>query len=285
MEILLTGGTGFVGSRVLTRLIQAGHAVTAVVRSEKSRSEVETAGARGVVGDLFDPIWFGERLGEVDGAIHTASGSDEHDATMNDAVIDAVLATYAGTPKPFVLTGGVWTYGSSADLTETSPYDPPEVTAWRVEREQRLLASDVKASVVQPGIVYGDGQGIVAALLGGPRTEHDELVLIGSGDQHWATVHVDDLADLYVLVLEQAPGGAAYIGANGDNPTVREIGEAAGPVAPGSADEASTRLGGSLAQALLLDQQASGEQARALGWEPASPRLVDLVSRGYDTAG
>ena len=120
----------------------------------------------------------------------------------------------------------------------------------------------MRASVVRPGIVYGHGAGIPAMLAGGPRDESGALVLIGTGDQHWTTVHVDDLADLYLLVLGNAPGGTAYVGANGTNPTVRELGEAVvgpdGAVVDGSAEEAAGRFGAGFAEALLLDQQSPG---------------------------
>ncbi len=241
MEILLTGGTGFIGSAVLARLLAEGHEVTALVRSKESAAKLEQPGVVTLVGDLSDSDWVRNQLQTVQGAIHTAAGGDENDAALNDAVIDAVIEAFAGTDKPFVHTGGVWTYGSNDAITEESPAQPVALTGWRVESEQRLLASDVRASVVQPGIVYGKGAGIASMLLGGPRDGDGALTLVGTGEQHWTTVHVDDLADLYLLVLEAAPG--AYVGVGGDSPTVRELGEAAGPVAAGSAEESVQRLG------------------------------------------
>jgi len=285
MEILLTGATGYIGGAVLKRLVAEGHEVTAIVRSDEAAEKVRQPGVVTVKGDLFDTAWLAGQLETVQGAIHTAAGSDADDPGLNESVIDAVLRVFSGTDHPFVHTGGIWTYGDNPDITEDDPAHPPAITGWRPEGEQRLLAADVRASVVQPGIVYGHGQGIATALAAGPRDDDGALVLIGSGDQHWATVHVDDLADLYVRVLDQAPGGQAYAAASGDNPTVRELGEAAvgqaGSVVPGSADEAASRLGGAFAEALLLDQQAGGARARSLGWEPSQPRLVDLLADGY----
>lgn len=289
MEILLTGATGYIGQAVLKRLLAQGHEVTAVVRSKERAEEVKAVGVTPVVGDLFDADWLRGQLETVQGAVHTAAGSDERDQAMNDAVIDAVIGAFTGTPKPFVHTGGVWTYGDNDDIADDDPQQPPAITGWRPAGEERLLASDAKASVVRPGIVYGHGGGIPNALIGGPRDDDGALVLIGDGEQHWTTVHVDDLADLYLLVLGNAPGGTAYVGASGDNPTVRELGEAAvagsdgdgGKVVPGSAEEAAERLGKPFAEALLLDQQTRGAGARALGWEPSQPTLVELLRAGY----
>ena len=281
MKILLTGGTGLIGSAVLGALSAHGHQVTAVVRSQSSSLKVSDQGATGIIGDLFDAEWLASELRQHDGAIHTAAGGDERDADLNDAVITAALSAFGGTQKPFVHTGGVWTYGSSASISEGDEPQPPAITAWRLAGEQRVLSSDVKGSVIQPGIVYGHGAGIPAMLAGG-AAEDGTLTLIGSGDQHWTTVHVDDLADLYVRALEKAPGGKAYVAATGDNPTVRELGEAVtSTVEPESAEATLARLGG-FGEALLLDQQASGGRAKAeLEWNPTRPTLVDQLAQGY----
>lgn len=287
MEILLTGATGYIGNAVLDRLLASGHEVRAVVRSEEKAETVAAVGVTAVVGDLSDPAWLRSQLDLVEGAIHTAAGGDEDDAALNDAVIDAVLASFGGTEKPFVHTGGIWTYGDNLDIADDDPQQSPAITAWRPAGEQRLLASGVHASVVRPALVYGRGAGIPAMLAGSPRDGSGAVVLIGTGEQHWTTVHVDELADLYVLVLHQGPGGTAYAGANGTNPTVRELTEAAagpgGTVVEGSAEEAAERLGAGFAEALLLDQQSAGRAARALGWEPSSPSLVELLRDGYPT--
>ncbi|WP_205473163.1 NAD(P)H-binding protein [Nocardioides sp. SYSU D00038] len=283
MEILLTGGTGHIGSAVLVRLLAVGHEVTAVVRSDDAAAAVKELGAQPLVGDVFDTDWLRGQLETVQGAIHTAAGGDERDATLNESVVSAALAAFAGTDKPFVHTGGIWTYGNNSDITEDSPADPIPLTAWRLADEERVLAADLRGSVIRPAVVYGGGTGIPSLIAGSPRDESGALRLIGTGEQHWTTVHRDELADLYLRVLDQ-PTGDLYVGANGTNPTVRELGEALGPVVPGSAEEAAERVGAPFAEALLLDQQASGAKARELGWQPSAPSLVNLLARGYSDA-
>jgi nucleoside-diphosphate-sugar epimerase len=280
MKIVLTGSTGLIGSAVTSALVSGGHQVTAVVRSQQSSLKASDLGATGVIGDLFDAPWLASELRNHDALVHTAAGSDERDAALNDAVITAALDAFGGTDKPFVHTGGIWTYGSGDALVETQQPNPPAITSWRPAGEQRVLTSDVKGSVVQPGIVYGHGGGIPAMLAGG--VEDGSLTLIGSGEQHWTTVHVDDLADLYVRALTQAPGGKAYIGVSGDNPTVRELGEAITDTVVAESDESTVARLGAFGEALLLDQQATGQRARAeLGWTPTRPTLVDLLAKGY----
>ncbi len=284
MRILLTGATGFVGSSVLTALVTAGHDVTAVVRSADAARTATAAGATPLVHPLPDTEWLVGALGDQDGAIHTAvpaQGAPEFDRS----VIDAAIAAFAGTGKSYVHTGGVWVHGAGA-VTEETPIDAPEIVAWREEGERRLLESGVRASLVEPGIVYGYGRGIPTTISAAPRSESGALHLIGDGTQHWTTIHADDLAALYVDVLEQAPGGERYLGVSGENPTVLELARAVvgpqGSVQAETIEESRRRLGSAFADALLLSQEATGEKARRVfGWAPRRPTLVEELAAGY----
>ncbi|MEN0084805.1 MAG: NAD-dependent epimerase/dehydratase family protein [Leifsonia sp.] len=286
MNILLTGATGFIGSSVLPRLLDEGHTVTALVRDEEKAAAVRSAGATALVGDAADAALVERAARESDGVIHLASSKD-----VDAVLVPAVLAGLAGSGAPFVHTGGIWTYGSSDDITELSPVAPPALTAWRGTAEALVLGADgVRGTVVVPSIVYGHGKGLPNLIVDAPRTEGaaPALRLIGDGSQHWATVHVDDLAALYVLALEHGAAGSVYIGASGHNPTVRELGEVAaeaarlaGGVVAESAEETAARIGDGLTEALLLDQQAGGAKARIdLGWEPNGPALTEELLVG-----
>lgn len=276
MKILLTGGTGFIGGAVLRRLVDDGHDVTAVVRSAGSAETVAAAGATALEGDLTDVAWLSATLREHDGAVHTASPGDSTSPELDDAVVDAVVSAFGGTPKPFVHTGGVWTYGDGDALTERTAPAPPALTAWRREREQRLLDADVRATVIEPGVVHAPGQGIAQLLVHAQRTGEGALELVGSGEQHWTTVHVDDLADLYALVLTSGEGHGHLLGVSGHSPSVRDLGLALTDAVAGTTTETvHQRLGEAFGDALLLDQQADGAKARSLGWTPSRPTLVD----------
>ena len=283
MNIVLTGSTGYIGSAVLQALLAHGHDVTALVRTEEAAQKVAADRVTPVVGDLTDTPWLTEQLRASDGAIHLAT--DNSGAALDDAVVTAVLAAYPGTEKPYVHTGGIWGWGRGEAIVETDPANPPEIVAWRTPIEKRVLAPGIRGSVVAPSIVYGYGSGIVAATVTGAPKTGGKLQLVGDGTQHWAVVHVDDLAELYVSVLEKAPGGDIYIGASGENPTVRELAEAyagEGAAAEETAEETRARLGVGFAEAVLLDQQAAGTTAKNLfSWKPSRPTLLELLRDGY----
>lgn len=281
MRTLLTGGTGFIGSAVLDELVGAGHDVHAVVRNDRAAAQVAERGATPLHLDVTDVDAFAAVLDGFEAAVHTASPAEGADA-FNAAVIEAVTRAFADGRR-FVLTSGVWVYGDNADLREDAPHDAPDLVAWRVPQEERLLASSVDARIVVPGVVYGHGKGLVGLVTGGPRTPDGALRLIGDGEQHWTLVHVDDLARLYLAALEHDGPVGRVIASDGSPTTVRAIAEAAAGdagVVPETTDATRARLGTAFADALLLDQAALGERARTvLGWAPEHVSVLDEVAR------
>jgi nucleoside-diphosphate-sugar epimerase len=163
------------------------------------------------------------------------------------------------------------------------------MVAWREPIEKRLLeATGLRGVIPVSGVAYGDGGGgVPGVLLGSPRDDEGNLIMLGSGQQHWSTVHVADLADFFRLVLEDDSARGYYVIGDGRNSTVAEITEAAavavgapGAVA-GSDEEAKARLGDYFAEVLLLDQGTDAAKARnELGWEPSQMGLVDELRDG-----
>ena len=289
MQVALTGATGFIGSHVLTELQGHGHEVTAFVRDVSQVGTLADRGASPTAVDLYDRAAVVGVLRDADAAIHTASPGDATSADLDSAVADAAIEAFAGTGNPFLDISGLWIYGNNPSASEESPIDSPPLVAWKEPIERRVLvAPDMRGVVIAPGVAYGDGGGgIPGLLLGSPRDDAGNLIMLGSGQQHWSTVHVADLADFFRRVLESDSAEGYYVVGNGLQPTVAELTEAAAVATgapgavPGSDEEARARLGDYFAEVLLLDQGTAATTARSeLGWLPTRPGLDDEFRHG-----
>jgi nucleoside-diphosphate-sugar epimerase len=289
MKTALTGATGFVGSHILTDLHEHGHDVIALVRDDSHADVAKARGAEPVVIDLYDRPAVTSVLASADGAIHTASPGDETSAELDSAVVDAAMDAYAGTGKPYVHISGMWVYGDNTAITEDSPINAPAMVAWKEPIQRRVIdAAGLRGTVIVSGVAYGDGGGgIPGVLLGSPRDDAGNLIMLGTGQQHWPTVHAADLADAFRRALEQDTASGYYVIGNGANQTAAELTEAAAVAVgapgavPGSDDEARARLGEYFADVLLLSQGTDAARARTeLGWEPSRPTLADDFRHG-----
>jgi len=289
MKVALTGATGFIGSHILTELQSHGHEVTALVRNETDAAGVVARGATAAVVDLYDRPAVVKLFSEVDGAVHTASPGDATSGALDSAVVDAAVDAFAGTGRPYAHISGIWVYGSNISVSEGSPFDAPAMVAWKEPIERRVLdASDMRGIVIVASVAYGDGGGAVPGLLlASPRDAAGNLIMLGTGRQHWSTIHVADLAEAFRHALEDESARGYYVIGNGLNPTVAELTEAAAAATgaagavPGSDDEARTRVGDYLAGVLLLDQGTDAARAHSeLGWRPSHQGLVDEFRHG-----
>jgi nucleoside-diphosphate-sugar epimerase len=263
--------------------------VTALVRDGAQAGVVADRGATPVVIDLYDRPAVANLLRGADGAIHTASPGDATSADLDSAVVDAAIDAFDGTGKPYLHISGLWIYGSNLAITEDSRLTPPAMVAWKPPIEDRVLgAQNMRGVVIVASVAYGDGGGgIPGVLLASPRDDDGNLIMLGSGQQHWSTVHAADLANFFRRVLETDSARGRFVIGNGLQPTVAELTAAAAVAAgapgavPGFDDEARTRLGDYFAEVLLLDQNTDAAKARnELGWTPTHPGLVDEFRHG-----
>jgi nucleoside-diphosphate-sugar epimerase len=289
MRVALTGATGFIGSHVLTELHEHGHEVVALIRDDAQSDVVAGRGATPTRIDLTDRPAVVSVLSGADAAIHTASPGDATSADLDSAVADAAIEAFDGTGKPYLQISGQWVYGSNSSISEDSPFNSPPLVAWREPIESRVLSErGMRGVVIVSGVAYGDGGGgVPGVLLGSPRDDAGNLIMIGAGQQHWSTVHAADLADFFRRVLEDESARGYYDVGDGLNPTVAELTEAAAVAVgapgavPGSDEEARARLGDYFAEVLLLDQSTDAAKARAeFGWRPTHPGLAEEFRQG-----
>src|SRR4051794_3110813 len=231
MKGTLTGATGFIGSHVLAELLEHGHEVTALVRDQPQADIVGGRGATAAVVDLYDRAAVVSRLTDADGAIHTASPGDATSADLDSAMVDAALDAFAGSGKPYVHISGVWVFGNNTSITEDAPMNAPAMVSWKGPIERRVVTADgMRGVVLVSGLAYGDGAGgIPGLLLGSPRDAGGNLIMLGSGQQHWATVHVADLAGVFRRVLEYHTAPGSHRRGDGANSTAAQLTPAARP--------------------------------------------------------
>lgn len=289
MKVALTGATGFVGSHILAELQKHGHEVTALVRDDAQAESVGASGANCAVVDLYDRSAVVGLFTRTDGAIHVASPGDATSANLDNAVVDAAIDAFDGTGKPYLHISGLWIYGDNLSISEDSPIQAPALVAFREPIERRVLAeSGMRGVVIVSGVAYGDGGGgVPGVLLGSPRDAAGNLIMLGTGQQHWATTNVADLADVFRRALETNSARGRYVVGDGLNPTVSEVTQAvalavgAPGAVPGTDVEARARLGDYFAEVLLLDQGTEATKARAeLGWSASHPSLVEEFRNG-----
>ncbi|WP_020418549.1 NAD-dependent epimerase/dehydratase family protein [Amycolatopsis sp. ATCC 39116] len=274
MKIFLTGGSGYIGRATIGELVRQGHTVEALARSERAEAAVVAAGASAVRGGLTDLDVLNQAAARAEAVIHLAQAtSGEEDLAAATAMQDGVGG---GT---YVHTGGSWVYGDTDGVQdETAPWNPPAIVAWRQAVENAVLARAADGGrpvIVQPGLLYGGDNRLIDIFFVQPGKESGAIPYIGDGGNHWALIHLDDLARLYVAALP-APAGSVYLGVGGVNPTAKEVAEACargagldGKTVSLSLDEARERMG-PIADAFALDQQLTSAKAqRELGWTPA----------------
>jgi nucleoside-diphosphate-sugar epimerase len=286
MRVFLTGATGYIGSAVADALRGAGHEVSGLARSDASADRLRAMEVQPIRGDFTDPELVSAAARAAEGVISAATSNDP---AVDASAINAILDGLRGSGKPFVYTSGIWVYGESGDriLTETSQGKPAAIAAWRPAVDRDVMqASGVRSVVIQPAIVYGRGGGIPAGLVESARRE-GAAKFVGTGENRWPTVHVEDLAELYVRALERAPAGTVLLAVAGPSVRVSEIARAAsegagagGKVTAWPLAQARQTLG-VYADALALDQQASARRAEELlGWKPFRPGILDDLRHG-----
>ncbi|WP_214324505.1 NAD-dependent epimerase/dehydratase family protein [Nonomuraea sediminis] len=287
MKVLVLGATGYIGSAAVRRLRRTGHEVVPFVQAGGQAE----AGAR--VGDLSDAASLRAAVtDDVDAVLNIATPTG--DEAVDAAAVDALLERLRGTGRAFVYTSGVWVLGATGDRAadEESATDAIDIVGYRPRIEQRVLAAaadGVRSAVVRPGIAYGNGGGIPALMVAWAK-EHGHGRYVGPASTRWPMVHVDDLAELYGLVLERGTASGILHGIALEAVPTAALAAAAdlaaggiGRAEPWPVEQAARTLGLPFAQALALDQTVSAARATAeLGWRPSRPYVTtDLASGSY----
>jgi nucleoside-diphosphate-sugar epimerase len=290
MKVLVTGATGYIGSAVAEALQASGHQVIGLARSDNAVHKLASRNIQALRGDLRNPTSIAEALQQVDAVIYAASTNDAEMPQIEQLAVETILDGLSGTGKTLIYTTGTWLLGNTGNqiATEDSPLDPTPLIAWRSQMESLVLNArdrNIRAIVIRPALVYGRGGGIIGMMVQAARQD-GVVQYVGTGENRWTLIHVDDLAHYYVAALE-AESGSIFIAADDQ---VMQLGEIAqlvsyavgipAQVKSWQLDEARTAMG-AFADALVLDQHVSGAKAKQiLNWQPQAPSLVDELTRG-----
>lgn len=296
MKVFITGASGYIGGTVAAKLIDMGHAVTGLVRSAEKADAIRTRGLTPVLGDLDAADVLAREAEAADAVVHTAHADHAPSA-------DALVSALRGTGKLYLHTSGSSIVGTPAGgeflepvYDEATPFTPSPGRAPRVALNEKILAStadNVRAVIIAPSLIYGLGRGAGLHSMQVPwlialAKKYGEARHIGPGENRWANVHIDDLADLYALALEKAPAGAFYYAENGENSMQevcaaisRMLGFGGGTVAM-AVDEAAKEWGDGPARNTMGSNSRvrAARPRREVGWQPHRPSLIVEIERG-----
>jgi len=298
MRVFVTGATGFIGTAVVRELIDAGHQVLGLVRSDAGAKSLIALGANVEVhrGDVEDLDSLRSGVAASDGVIHTAFIHDfsrfQEVCQIDRRAIEALGSALAGSDRPLIVTSVTGVAFTPGRLTTEE--DAPNSPMPRVASEDAAAsvgAKGVRVSVMRlPQVHDPVKQGLITYLIAVAR-EKGVSAYVGDGVNRWPAVHVLDAARLYRLALEKGAGkgagGARYNAVAEEGVPLREIAEAIGrglkvPVVSKSAEEAGGHFGW-LGMFVGADAPASSALTQQrLGWRPTGPGLIaDLKAMKY----
>src|SRR3569833_1908432 len=277
MKVFITGASGYIGGAVAAALIARGDEVSGLARSEASAGALRERGIAPVIGTLDAAHVLAKAAREADVAISAANG-------------------FTHTPAPSI--AGTRAHGESVEAVfdEDTPYTPTPQRAARVAIDQMVrdaARDNLRAVVIAPSLLYGRGTGanphsiqvpwLIALAKKAGVAKH-----IGSGENCWANVHIDDLVRLYLAAADKAPAGAFYFAENGES-SMRETCEAisrmlgfGGRTQSMTVDEAAAEWGeGPANDTMGSNSRVRAKRARAeLKRQPRERSLIEEIARG-----
>ena len=299
MRVFVTGASGYIGGTIAARLRARGHGVAGLVRSQAKAVLLRKLGVEPIIGSLDDVHVLADAARHAD-AVVNAANSDHLGA------VEVLIAALAGSGKALLHTSGSSVVGDKAAgepgdyvYTEDTPFTPAPEKAPRVAIDRLVrdaVRRNVRSIVLCNTLIYGQGLGLhpdsvqIPTLVDEARRSGIARY-IGRGLNVWSNVHVEDVADLYLLALERAPAGSFYFVENGEASFRDMVGAIAsalrlGPPQSWTIGEAIAAWGEQRAVfSLGSNSRVRGHRARAeLGWQPQHSSVIDWIRESLTAA-
>ena len=298
MRIFITGASGYIGRVVAEEAIKRGHSVVGLSRSNVSTEILEKLGVTALFGDLGSPEALEQGAAEADVVLHLAFNhnwkADFAEVLETEKrVVEILVNKLRGTDKPIVVTSGTCVVAPDAKGKETNEWSPSSddfVLKDRIHAERASLAlaqRGIRISALRLApYVYGRGGSTFVPLLMKAASERGVSAYVQDGTKRTSAVHVDDVAQAYLLAAEKAEPGAVFNCTSETDITTRAlaeaIGEAVGVPAKGKSRSEVEALWGPFLTAFVdYENKASSERLRNLGWQPkASPGMLEDIRNG-----
>jgi nucleoside-diphosphate-sugar epimerase len=280
MKVFVTGASGYIGGSVASKLLVAGHEVLGLVRSDEKARMVKEHGIEPIVGTLNDAIILQDAARQADGVINAAS-SDHRGA------VEALVGALERSGKLLIQTSGSSIVCDDAlgESENASIYDEDTYFEPIPSRQARVAIDRyVREAGVYKGIRAIEHQeSDQVPKLTQRSKERGAGLYIGKGINRWSNVYIDDLVDLYMLVLEKAPAASFFFAENGES-SLKEVAESVsrslgygGLTKTWDAEDAIARYGDWARFALASNSRVRAVNARRLGWSPKGPSLTETV--------
>lgn len=291
MRIFLTGATGFVGSKILSVLAADGHQIVGLTRSQQGAKLLAQAGAAPHFGTIADLDSLRAGAENADAVIHTAFDHDFTNYAANceqdRTVIAALGSALRGSKRPLIMKSvtGIGDAGDGEPASEAvfnADHPLPRIAS--EQAGNALLDAGVDVRVVRLPQVHDQAKhGLIS-----PYIEHacatGVAAYVDEGSNRWCAAHVDDVTQLYALVLACGEAGGRYHAVAEEGVSFRSIAEAVGarlklPARSLSLQESGAHFGWlSMFTSISMTASSALTQMR-LGWTPTGPGLLtDLVA-------
>jgi nucleoside-diphosphate-sugar epimerase len=290
MRVFLTGATGFIGSAVIPELIDAGHQVLGLARSDAGAKSLVAMGAQVHRGDLENLESLCSGAAAADAVIHCAFIHDftkyQENCEIDRHAIETLGSVLQGSDRPLIVTSGTAVLTPGRLATEEDPGIPSSVMPRGATEEAAASAAarGVHVSVVRlPQVHDRDKQGLVTLAIALAR-EKGVSAYVGDGANRWPASHRLDTARLYRLVLERGSTDTRYHAVAEEGVRVRDIAEVIGrrlniPVVAKSPEEAAAHFGWLGAFAGLDCPASSALTQERLGWRPVETTMLSDLER------